>query len=386
MRIGVPAETKPGETRTALTPAGARALAAAGHAVLVQSGAGAASGFPDQEYEQAGATVVRTAEEAWAADLVVKVKEPTRAELSRLRPGLVLLAYLHLAADPELAQALQHSGTTAVAYETITDRAGRLPLLAPMSVIAGRLAVQFGATFLEHVHGGSGTLLGGAPGVPPARVAVLGAGVVGTNAASVAVGMGAAATVLDVDPDRLAGTARTAAGNLRTVRADPAAIAAAVVAADLVVGAALVPGARAPRLVPEEVVAGMRPGSVLVDVSIDQGGCFATSRPTTHAEPTYVARQVVHSCVTNLPAAVPRTATAALTHATLPVVAAIAAGPLAALRADAGLRSGLAVHRGQLTHPGLAGLGPVADAAAVLGAGATMDRWRSSSALRSSSD
>jgi alanine dehydrogenase len=379
MRIGVPTEVKPGETRTALTPDGARSLVARGHVVLVQAGAGTASGFDDRSYTGAGAVVVPDPAQVWQADLVVKVKEPVAAEFDRFRPGLVLLAYLHLAAEPDLAQALLASGVTAVAYETVTDAAGALPLLAPMSAIAGRLAVQSGAGLLEHVHGGAGVLLGGVPGVAPARVTVLGAGVVGANAAAVAVGMGADVTVLDVRTDRLAALAARADRPARTLWAGPDAVAAAVADADLVVGAALVPGAKAPRLVGAEVVARMRPGSVVVDVAIDQGGCFATARPTTHADPAYLHDGVVHACVTNLPAAVPRTATSALCHATLPAVAALAAGPLEALRADPHLRDGLAVHRGALTHPGLVGLGTVTDAAAVLAAGLTMDPWRSSS-------
>lgn len=356
MRVGTPTETKPEERRVGLTPASARELEAHGHDVLVQRGAGAGIGAFDEEYAAAGARLVDSAEELFdGAELIVKVKEPQAPERALLKPDHVLFTFLHLAPDPAQADDLLASGATCIAYETVTDPAGHLPLLAPMSKVAGRMSVQAGAHCLESPHGGSGVLLGGVPGVPPGRVVVLGGGVVGENAIQMALGLAADVTVVDRDVavlDRLAARFGPA---LTTVYSTKAAIEELVVAADLVIGAVLVRGARAPHLVTAEMVKRMRPGSVVVDVAIDQGGCFETSRPTTHDSPTFVVDGVVHYCVTNMPGAVARTSTHALNNATLPHVLALAdRGWREAMATDVHLRAGLNVCAGQITDAAVA--------------------------------
>ncbi|HUK04484.1 MAG TPA: alanine dehydrogenase [Burkholderiales bacterium] len=356
MRIGVPKEIKVEEYRVGLTPQSVRALCGRGHRVLVQSGAGEGIGAGDGEYRAAGAAVVARAQEVFAeAELVVKVKEPLASERALLRPGQALFAYLHLAPDAAQARDLVASGALAIAYESVTAPAGGLPLLAPMSEVAGRMAIQVAAHYLERPHGGRGVLLPGAGGVPPAMVLVLGAGVVGTNAARVADGMGARVRVLSRSQAGLRRLAAQVPANVETGLSDAAAVRAALAEADAVVGAALVPGAVAPKLVSREMLPAMRKGAVLVDVSIDQGGCFETSRPTTHADPVFVVDGIVHYCVANMPGAVPRTSAHALNLATLPRVAALADfGIVQALRSDAGLRDGLTVCRGAITRPEVA--------------------------------
>jgi alanine dehydrogenase len=351
MLIGVPAETKDQEHRVGLTPAGARELAARGHGVLVQASAGAAIGLSDADYIAAGARIAADAQEVFArAELVVKVKELQPAERGWLRPGQVLFAYLHLAPDRAQAEALLASGAVAIAYETVTGPGGTLPLLAPMSEVAGRMAVQVGAACLEMPRGGRGVLLGGVPGVERGRVVVLGAGNVGANAVRMAVGLGAEVTVLARGPERLRRLDELHGNRIATRIAGLAAIEEAVTQADLVIGAVLQPGAAAPRLVDRATVARMKRGAVVVDVAIDQGGCFATSRPTSHSQPTFVEEGVVHYCVTNMPGAVARTATLALTQATLPHVLALAdQGWRAAVARDAHLRAGLNVVEGAIT-------------------------------------
>ena len=356
MRIGVPKEIKNEERRVGLTPDSVAEATARGHEVFVERRAGEGAGFADEDYAACGASLVDGADELFdAAELIVKVKEPQAVERARLRGDHTLFTFLHLAADPAQAADLLASGTTAIAYESVTDGAGRLPLLAPMSQVAGRMSIQAGAHCLEGPSGGRGVLLGGVPGVAAAPVVVLGGGVVGTNAVQMALGLGADVTVLDRDPavlDRLAARFGPA---LRTLYSNPGTLERAVAGADLLVGAVLLRGARAPRLIAEQMVKEMRPGTVLVDVAIDQGGCAATSRPTTHAEPTYTVDGVVHYCVANMPGAVPRTSTLALNNATLPYVLRLADnGPEAAMRADAGLRNGLTVHRGRITEPAVA--------------------------------
>ena len=354
MRVGSPAEVKADEGRVALTPAGADELARRGHEVRVERGAGERSGFADEAYARVGARLV-DAEEAWAADLVVKVKEPQADELPLLRADQVLFTYLHLAAAPAVADALRRAGTTAIAYETVVDTAGRLPLLAPMSEIAGRLAVQAGARHLEAPSGGRGVLLGGVAGVAPGSVVVIGAGIVGVNAVLVAAGMQAHVAVLDTDLERLRALELTLGGRVTLLHSTRLAIAELLPQADLVVGAVLVPGARAPRLVTREMLALMRPGSVIVDVAVDQGGCVETSRPTTHSEPTYVVEGVVHYCVSNMPGAVPVTATRALANATLPYVVALADGGVdGALVARPGLGPGVNVRDGRVVNAAVA--------------------------------
>lgn len=354
MHIGIPKEIKNHEYRVALTPEGARDLTQAGHAVSVEAGAGAAAGFGDEAYRAAGAVIVATPGEAFAADLVVKVKEPQPAELALLRGGQLLFCYLHLAAAPELARELMARGVTAIAYETVTWPAGGLPLLQPMSDIAGRLAPQMGALGLHKSHGGSGKLISGMPGVPPAHVLVIGAGVVGTSAVRTAAGLGARVTLIDRQADKLARAETLFGARIETRFSSADAIADSLAHADIVIGAAQIPGRHAPRLIDRQSLQRMPPGSVLVDVAIDQGGIAETSRPTTHSNPFFVAEGIVHYCVTNMPGAVARTATEALTHATLPYVQALAAQGLAALDADTGLKQGLQVHAGKITHTGLA--------------------------------
>jgi alanine dehydrogenase len=369
MLIGVPKEIKTHEYRVGMTPAGVREATRRGHAVWVETGAGMGIGLSDAAYVQAGATIVASADEVFArAELIVKVKEPQPVECARLREGQTLFTYLHLAPDLKQARGLLASGCTAIAYETVTDPQGRLPLLAPMSEVAGRMAIQAGAHCLEKSQGGSGTLLGGAPGVSPGQVAILGGGVVGTNAARMAVGLGARVTVLDRSSTRLRELDDLFQGRLSTRYATLEAIEEEVLAADLTVGAVLVPGAASPKLVPRAMLAAMTPGSALVDVSIDQGGCFETSRPTTHADPIYLVDGVVHYCVANMPGAVARTSTFALANATLPYVLQLAdQGVVAALRDDPHLRAGLNVHRGRIVHPAVAeALGYACPPAAIL--------------------
>ena len=356
MKIGVPKEVKTHEYRVGLTPAGARELALHGHSVLVEHSAAAGIGISDDAYRAAGAAVVDSAAEVFAsADLIVKVKEPQPAEIAMLRQGQVLFTYLHLAADKAQTVGLMHTGATCIAYETVTDRTGALPLLAPMSEVAGRMAVQVGAHCLEKEQGGVGVLLGGVPGVAPAKVVVLGGGVSGTNAARMAVGLEASVTIIDKSLPRLKELDLQFGPRATTLFATAEAIEHQVLAADLVIGAVLVPGAAAPKLVSRDMVRQMRPGSVLVDIAIDQGGCFATSRPTTHSVPTYVEEGVVHYCVTNMPGAVARTSTFALTNATLPFVIALAAkGWRRALAEDRHLLNGLNVHAGKVTYEAVA--------------------------------
>ncbi|WP_454043712.1 alanine dehydrogenase [Cellulosimicrobium sp. Marseille-Q8652] len=355
MRIGIPTEVKNHEDRVALTPGGAHHLVRAGHEVLVQSGAGTGSHLPDDEYERAGARVVATAEEVWGeAELVCKVKEPVASEYALLREDLLLFAYLHLAADAAGTHALLAAGTTSVAYETARGPDGSLPLLAPMSEVAGRMATQVGAWLLQRPAGGRGVLLGGVPGTPPARVVVLGGGTAGRNAAQVAVGMRAEVTVLDVSLPVLRALDREFSGHVRTVASSLYAVERAVLEADLVIGAVLVTGARAPRLVSDDLVARMRPGAVLVDVAVDQGGCFEGSRPTTHDDPTFAVHGTTFYCVANMPGAVPVTSTQALTSATLPYVATLADGGLDAVRDDPLLRTGASTHHGVLLNEAVA--------------------------------
>lgn len=356
MLIGVPKEVKIHEYRVGLVPASVRELVQRGHRVMVETGAGVGVGFPDTAYAAAGAAIAPNAAAVFAtAELVVKVKEPQPAEWGQLRRGQMLFTYLHLAPDPEQTQGLLDSGCTAIAYETVTDPLGGLPLLAPMSEVAGRMAVQVGARCLEKEAGGAGILLSGVPGVPGARVTVLGGGVVGSNAARIAAGMRAKVTVLDRNPRVLDALDREFGGRVATLFATAEAVEQAVVEADLVIGAVLVPGAAAPRLVTRAMVAAMRPGSVLVDVAIDQGGCFETSRPTTHSAPTYEVDGVVHYCVTNMPGAVARTSAVALNNATLPFTLQLAEkGFPGALADNPNFAQGLNVHAGRLVHPAVA--------------------------------
>ena len=350
MLLGVPQEIKNHEYRVGLTPASVRELVARGHGVLVQRGAGSAIGLSDALYAAAGAELVDTPTEIFArAELLVKVKEPQPDECRLLRPGQALFTYLHLAPDPEQARLLLASGATAIAYETVTGPGGKLPLLAPMSEVAGRMAIQAGASCLEKSKGGAGLLLGGVPGVAPGRVAILGGGVVGYNAARMAVGLGAQVTVLDRSLERLVQLDALFGNGICTIHSTASAIEEYALDADLVIGAVLIRGASAPKLLSRSMIRRMRPGSVLVDVSIDQGGCFETSRPTTHAQPTYVVDDVVHYCVANMPGAVARTSTFALNNATLPFVLALAdRGWRQALRDDPHLRNGLNVHAGAI--------------------------------------
>lgn len=356
MRIGVPTEIKTSEHRVGMTPTSVREATQHGHQVFVQSQAGAVIGLSDDEYVHAGAAIVQSAAEVFAAaDLIVKVKEPQPDELHLLEARHTLFTYLHLAAAPDLTRLLQETGCTAIAYETVTEPAGGLPLLAPMSEVAGRMSVQAGAHCLELEQGGRGILLGGVPGTLPAQVVVLGGGVVGTNAARVALGMEADVTVMDISHDKLAELDTHFGPGLNTLFSNVDAIEQLVTTADLVIGAVLVPGAEAPKLVPETLVKQMKNGAVIVDVAIDQGGCVATSRPTTHAEPTFTHHGVVHYCVTNMPGAVARTSTFALNNATLPFTLALAdKGTQKALADDLHLRRGLNVHAGRITYEAVA--------------------------------
>ncbi|HEV7886944.1 MAG TPA: alanine dehydrogenase [Acidimicrobiales bacterium] len=354
MRVGVPAEVKTGENRVAMTPDGVRELVHHGHAVLVQQGAGEGSSIHDADFEQAGARIT-DADGAWGAELVVKVKEPQPSEFAYLRPDLILFTYLHLAAYPEVAQGLVKAGTTALAYETVQLANGALPLLAPMSEVAGRMATQIGAHYLERENGGRGVLLGGAPGVRPARVVVLGAGNVGWNSAWIAQGMEAEVWLLDKNLDRLRFVDQIHQGRIMTLASNQGAVERAVAEADLVIGAVLVPGGRAPMVVTEDMVRGMKPGAVIVDVAVDQGGCVETTHETTHSNPVYTVHGVIHYAVGNVPGAVPHTSTYALTNATLPYILEVAEhGVREALRRDPALVPGLSTAGGQMTNPAVA--------------------------------
>lgn len=355
MRIGVPKEVKTGENRVAMTPAGVAELVGQGHKVIVCQGAGAGAGFHDEEYIAAGATLASDVASVYeAAELIVKVKEPQPEEYPLLNASHILFTYLHLAADPRMAKALLDSGVTGIAYETVADTQGRLPLLAPMSEIAGRMAVQAGAHHLEIAQGGKGVLLGGIPGVAPAKVLVLGAGVVGSQAAAMALGMGAQVTLVDKFLPRLRQLDDYWHGRLQTEYATQARIQELAISADLVIGAVLNTGAAAPKLLRREDIARMTPGSVLVDVAIDQGGCFETSRPTSHYQPTFKEEGIIHYCVANIPSAVARTATLGLTNATLQYVQRLAASGLAGLQSGDGFLQGLNIYRGVVCHAAVA--------------------------------
>ncbi|SJM92851.1 Alanine dehydrogenase [Crenothrix polyspora] len=354
MLIGVPKEIKDNENRVGMTPGTVRALTQRGHQVLVQKGAGEGSAILDAEYQGAGAHIVTSAEEAWSAQLVVKVKEPVAAEYRYLRQDLLLFTYLHLASDKPLTEALLASGTTSIAYETVQTDDGKLPLLIPMSEVAGRMATQIGAVYLQRSHGGRGVLMGGVPGVAPANVVVLGAGIVGSNAARVAVGMGAQVTVLDVNHDRLKYLDDIYRGQLQTRISNSQAIEENIYQADLVIGAVLIPGGRAPWLITRDMLQQMRRSSVIVDVAVDQGGCVETTKPTTHSQPTYEVDGVVHYCVANMPGAVPRTSTFALTNQTAVYVLRLAEQGLQALQTDSSLRHGLNTYRGMITYAAVA--------------------------------
>jgi alanine dehydrogenase len=352
MKVGVPAEVKNNEFRVAITPAGVHDLTSHGHEVSVQSGAGLGSSIPDSAYQDAGATILPDADSVWdGAELLLKVKEPIEEEYRHFRDGLVLFTYLHLAAERELTERLVSSGVTAIAYETVQLPTGALPLLAPMSEVAGRLAPIVGANCMLRPAGGIGLLIPGVPGTQPADVVVLGGGVAGTNAVAVSVGLGAQVTVLDTNVQRLRELDAHYAGRIRTIASNSFEIERAVVGADLVIGSVLVPGAKAPKLVTNALVSRMKPGSVLVDIAVDQGGCFEDSRPTTHADPTFRVHDSLFYCVANMPGAVPHTSTYALTNATLPYARAIAnSGWREALRADAALARGLNVHAGTVVN------------------------------------
>jgi alanine dehydrogenase len=358
VRVGAPRELKDNEYRVAITPAGVRELVVHGHEVAIEKDAGRGSSIADADFEKAGATIVPTADDLFAGcDMVLKVKEPIEEEFSRLREGLLLFTYLHLAASRPVTDALIDSGTTAVAYETVEASDGSLPLLAPMSEVAGRMAPQVGAVHLQREHGGRGVLLGGVSGVRPGRVVVLGAGMAGMNAAWIAQGMEAEVVVLDKNINKLRDIDRIHQGKILTLASSRLSVEETVVSADLVIGAVLIPGAKAPKLVDEATIAQMRPGAVVVDISIDQGGCFATSHMTTHSDPTYVVHDVVHYCVGNMPGAVPHTSTYALTNATLPYVMALAEHGLeGAVRDDPALAKGVNVYKGTVVYA------PVAEA------------------------
>jgi alanine dehydrogenase len=351
MIVGLLKEIKPQERRVGLTPDGVRALVRAGHTVLVERQAGVGSGFPDSEYLEAGAQILDREAVCAEAGLLVKVKEPLPEEYPLLRPGQILFTYLHLAPAPELAAALLRQDVIAIAYETIEEAGGHLPLLTPMSQVAGRMSIQVGAQFLEWFYGGAGVLLSGVPGVAPAHVAVIGAGTVGQNAIAMAVGLGARVTALDTSLPRLTALDERYQGRVTTLASTPETVARVLPTADLVIGAVLVPGSRAPHVVTEQMVKTMRPGSVIVDVAIDQGGCVETcDHPTTHADPVYIRHQVVHYAVANMPGAVPRTSTLALTNVTLPFVLRIASMSPRELARDPVLASGINVFRGNITH------------------------------------
>lgn len=356
MNIGLPKEIKDNEYRVGLTPAGVRALTDAGHRVLVENKAGEGSGFDDDLYKRAGANIIASADDVWAeGDMIVKVKEPITPEYPRMREGQLLFTYLHLAPVNELTEQLLNRKVTGVAYETITDRRGTLPLLTPMSEVAGRMAIQVGAHYLEKMSGGRGILLGGVPGVPAARVVIIGGGVVGTNAAKIAVGMGAHVTIIDNNLDRLRELDDIFLSKIATLASSAYMIHDAVSQADLIIGAVLVPGAAAPRLVTRNMLKDVTDGAVIVDVAVDQGGCVETTHPTTHSDPTYYVEGVLHYCVANMPGAVPRTSTFALTNATLPYALKLAnKGFEAAVKSDAGLAAGVNTYDGKLTYEAVA--------------------------------
>ncbi len=356
MIIGLPKEIKDNEYRVGLTPAGVRALTDAAHQVIVEQSAGEGSGFEDALYQKAGAQIIASADEVWAqADMIVKVKEPIAPEYPRMREGQLLFTYLHLAPDPKLTTELLERKVTGVAYETITDRRGTLPLLTPMSEVAGRMAIQVGAHYLEKMSGGRGILLGGVPGVPAARVVIIGGGVVGTNAAKIAVGMGAHVTIIDNNLDRLRELDDIFLSKISTLASSAYMIHDAVSTADLIVGAVLVPGAAAPRLVTRNMLKDVPNGAVIVDVAVDQGGCIETTHPTTHSDPTYYVEGVLHYCVANMPGAVPRTSTFALTNATLPYALKLAnKGFLEAINSDPHLKEGVNTYAGHCTYEAVA--------------------------------
>ena len=355
MIVGVPKEIKDNEYRVAMTPGGARQLVEAGHQVRVETGAGEGSGFSDGQYVASGAKIVPTGADAWSAQMVVKVKEPQPSEYELMRPDLVLFTYLHLAAEERLTREMMARGLTGIAYETVELPNGQLPLLTPMSEVAGRMAIQVGAHYLEKMNGGRGKLLGGVPGVVPADVVIIGAGVVGTNAAQMALGMGAHVIIIDINLDRLRYLDEVMSGRLTTLSANPLTIAEAVRRADLLVGGVLIKGAKAPRLVTREMISTMNPGSVVVDVSVDQGGCIETTHPTTHSAPIFLVDGVVHYCVANMPGAVPRTSTYGLNNATLPYMVKLAnLGTEAAIQADPALAKGVNTYQGRITYPGVA--------------------------------
>ena len=354
MIIGLPKEIKDNENRVGLTPGAVKALTRRGHRVLVECGAGLGSSIPDDEYRAAGAEIVAEAAPAWSAQMVVKVKEPIEPEYKFLREDLLLFTYLHLAADRRLTNALLEKKVTGIAYETVQTVDGKLPLLQPMSEVAGRMATQVGATFLEKPHGGRGVLMGGVPGVTPASVAILGGGTVGANAAKVAVGMGAQVTVIDISHERLVYLDDIYHGRLRTRTSNEYNIEEIVFSADLVIGAVLITGGRAPHLITRAMLAKMREGAVIVDVAVDQGGCAETTRPTTHSNPTYVVDGVLHYCVANMPGAVPRTSTFALNNQTMPYALQLANEGLAAMRKNPALRLGLNTHQGRVTYSAVA--------------------------------
>lgn len=351
MKIGLPKEIKDQEFRVGLTPASVKALVNQGHQVAVEKGAGEGAGFTDEEYRGVGASIVADGGLAWAQDLVVKVKEPQPLEYPYFRKDLLLFTYLHLAAERALTEALMKSGMTAIAYETVMTADGKLPLLTPMSIIAGRLSVQFGARYLEKQQGGRGVLLGGVPGVQPGQVTILGGGIVGTEAARIAVGMGAKVQILDINVDRLAYLETLFGSRVELLYSTAAQVERVVPEADLLIGAVLVPGRKAPTLVNQELVAKMRPGSVIIDVAVDQGGCIETLRPTSHSQPTYVEAGVVHFGVPNMPGATPWTATQALNNTTLPYVLKLAKQGLDALEGDPALAQGLNVAEGKIVYP-----------------------------------
>ena len=355
MIVGIPKEIKDNEYRVSITPTGVNQLVDAGHTVLIETGAGDGSRFPDEQFAKAGAKIV-SADAAWTqANLVVKVKEPLPAEYPYLRPDLVLFTYLHLAADERLTRVMVESGVTGIAYETVELPNGTLPLLTPMSEVAGRMSIQIGAHYLERHEGGRGKLLGGIPGVRPANVIVLGGGVVGTHAAQIALGMGAHVTLMDINLDRLRTLNETLHGNFTTWFSNPIDVGRGVRRADLVIGAVLVKGAKAPQLVTREMVARMKPGSVIVDVAVDQGGCIATTRPTTHSNPTFMVDGVLHYCVANMPGAVPRTSTYGLSNATLPYVLKLAnQGFAEAVANDRALALGVNIYNGKIIYQAVA--------------------------------
>jgi alanine dehydrogenase len=356
MIVGLPKEVKDNEYRVGLVPAGVKALTSDGHTVLVQTKAGDGSGITDQEFINAGGEIVDSAEEVWSrAEMIVKVKEPIAPEYGFLRDGLILFTYLHLAPARELTRALLDGGVIGIAYETITNDQGHLPLLTPMSEVAGRMSIQVGATYLEKINGGRGVLLGGVPGVAPGRVTIIGGGVVGINAAKIAVGFGASVIIIDRDLERLRYLDDIFGSRIRTLASNPYTIAESVAASDLVVGAVLVPGAAAPKLVKREMLRDMPRGSVIVDVAVDQGGCIETTKPTTHSQPTYYVENVLHYGVTNMPGAVPRTSTFALTNATLPLALRLAKyGAIEAIKKDPHLKHGVNTYKGKVTYQAVA--------------------------------